>query len=193
MADELKMDPGRIARLRNPERLEQVDPMRVLTVAGPLDAGPILDVGAGVGFVTLPFARHFAARDVVAVDILQGMLDLLAADAAANGLDNLKTALMPGPTALPFTDGVGAMLIMLQVHHELDDAAGLMTECRRVLAPGAPMVIVDWKPVDLPGVPKGGRRVPEARIVEDLVGAGFVDVGSHDLYPAHATVIGRAP
>ena len=193
MADHLQMDPARIARLRDPARLAQVDPMRALSVAEPSAEGPIVDVGAGVGYVALPFARRFRDREVVAVDILEGMLSLLDETARAEGVTNLRTLLMPGPTALPLDDDAAAMVVMLQVHHELDDPEGLMAECRRVLAPGAPIVIVDWKAEESDGIPKGGRRVPAATIARHLEDAGFKDVTSHDVYPEHALLTGRAP
>lgn len=193
MVDLLKMDPARIERLRDPARLELVNPQSVLSVVAPLGDGPIVDVGAGVGFVSLAFARRFADAQVIACDILPGMLDVLAQAAAEEDLRNLRTVLMAGPTSLGLDDGVASMLIMLQVHHELDDAAGLLRECRRVLAPGAPIVIIDWKDEDLPGMPKGGRRVAQSQIVQDLSASGFADISCHDVYRVHSTVIAIAP
>jgi precorrin-6B methylase 2 len=93
MADILTMDPARIARLRDPARLEQIDPATILDHIQPLGDGPIVDVGAGVGFVTLPFARKMPERDVIACDIQAGMIDLLQEDAASEGLANLKPML----------------------------------------------------------------------------------------------------
>jgi SAM-dependent methyltransferase len=192
MADLLKMDPARIARLRDPQRLELVDPQQVLRVVGPVGAGPIVDVGAGVGFVSVPFAQRFADMQVIGCDILPGMLELLADIAKEQNLANLQTSLMTDPTSLALDDDVASMLIMLQVHHELDDALGLMWECSRVLTPGAPIVIIDWKNEDLPGLPSGGRRVDQSQIVQDLSASGFADVTCHDVYRVHSTVIGSA-
>ena len=42
MADLLKMDPARIARLRDPARLKQIDPATILDHVQPLADGPIL-------------------------------------------------------------------------------------------------------------------------------------------------------
>lgn len=193
MADLLKMDPARIARLQDPTRLETVDPARALALKDPVGDGPVLDVGAGVGFVTLPAARLFKDRDVVGVDVLDGMLALLAETAAADGLDNLKTALMPGPTSLPFEAGGASLIVMLQVHHELDDGPGLMTECRRVLAPGASIVIVDWKSEEDGAPPAKGRRLPARQIVADMEAGGLKDVTLHDVYPVHTVAVGKAP
>lgn len=192
MADDWSISPERIARLRNEARLEQVDPARILEAATPLGDGPIVDVGAGVGYVTLPFAARFPDRRIVAVDILAPMLELLAEDARERGLGNVETAVMETPTALPLPSGQASMLTMLQVHHELEDAQGLMQECKRVLAPGAPIVIVDWKDEDLPGMPQGGRRVSVQQIMRDLEVGGFHAVASKDIYPIHSTVVGRA-
>ena len=192
MADLLKMDAGRITRLRDPARLAQVDPERVLDVVTPAGTGPIVDVGAGVGFVSLPFARRFPDARIIACDILPGMLELLAQTASEEKLDNLQTALMANPASLALQDNVASLLIMLQVHHELDDAPGMLQECRRVLAPGAPIVIIDWKDEDVPGMPTGGRRVAQSLIVEQLSDSGFTDVVCHPIYPLHSTVIGVA-
>ena len=193
MADLLKMDPERIARLRDQARLEQVNPQSVLELVTPLGAGSIVDVGAGVGFVALPFARRFPDTRVVACDVLPGMLELLAQSAREEKLDNLHTALMSDPVSLALQDDAASLLIMLQVHHELDDAPGLLRECRRVLRPGAPVVIIDWKDEDLPGMPASGRRVAQSLIVRDLSASGFQDIRCHDLYAFHSTVIGISP
>ncbi|MEQ9121891.1 MAG: class I SAM-dependent methyltransferase [Alphaproteobacteria bacterium] len=188
MADLLKMDPARIARLRDPARYDLVDPERVLDVVAPHGSGPIVDVGAGVGFVTLPFARRFPDRRIVAADVQPEMLALLAEAAAEEGLANVETAPMPGPASLPLADGAASLLVMLQVHHELDDAIALLKECRRVLAPGAAVASVDGTPVGA----SSARRAPAARIAAALVAAGFAAVATHDLYPQHAPVVANA-
>jgi len=193
MADLLKMDPQRIARLRDEARLEQVNPEWVLDVVTPTGTGPIVDVGAGVGFVSLPFARRFADTQIIACDVLPGMLELLADTAGEEKLNNLRTALMADPVSLTLDDDEAGLLIMLQVHHELDDALGLLRECRRVLAPGAPVIVVDWKDENLPGMPPGGRRVAESQIVRDLTDSGFGEVSCHDVYSFHSAVTGISP
>ncbi len=192
MPDLLKMDPQRIERLRDPKRLEQVNPERILEVATPAEDGAIVDVGAGVGFVSLPLARRFPERTVIGCDVLPGMLSLLTESAQEQGLSNLMTGLMSSPNELPLADGSAAMLVMLQVHHELDDAVSLLSDCRRVLCEGAPLVIVDWKDEDLPGMPSGGRRVAESIIVQDLADSGFKRINGHDLYPLHTALVAFA-
>ena len=59
MADTLGFDPARIERLRSPERLQYFNPELIWEVLHPSDKCTLIDVGAGVGFLTIPFAENF--------------------------------------------------------------------------------------------------------------------------------------
>ena len=89
MTDTLHIDPARVARLRDPKRLEDLDPELVWHAITPLPDGVIVDVGAGVGFLTLPFANKFPRARIYACDILPGMLELLQESAAEQSLTNI--------------------------------------------------------------------------------------------------------
>ncbi|MDA1099222.1 MAG: class I SAM-dependent methyltransferase [Proteobacteria bacterium] len=191
MADLLGMDPDRIGRLRSPERLAYFDPARIWEVLRPAPDCTLIDIGAGVGFITLPFAKAYPGAKVYGCDILEGMVGLLAEDAAAQGLDNLAASLMR-PNAIDLPDGCADIVIMAQVHHELDAPEPLMAECHRLLAPGGTVAIVDWKDEENGKSPAKGRRVPEATIRAHLTGAGFRDLDSHEIYEFHAFITGQA-
>ncbi|NKC16421.1 MAG: methyltransferase domain-containing protein [Gammaproteobacteria bacterium] len=191
MVDLLGLDPARIARLRDPARYDLVDPSQLWTVVQKPDGGTVLDVGAGVGFVTFAFASELPSAHIVACDILPGMLDLLTEDAGQRDARNIECRVMPGPVDLPLADGEVAMVVMLQVHHELDEPEALLRECHRVLSPEGCLAIVDWKDEDIDGVPPAGRRVPLPVIREQLSRAGFTQIASHPLYTAHNCVTAR--
>jgi len=191
MADMLGMDPARIGRLRSPERLEYFDPAKIWQVLRPGPDCTLIDIGAGVGFISLPFARAYPGAKVHGCDILDGMVGLLAADAAAQGLDNLDARLMQ-PAAIDLPDQCADFIVMAQLHHELDAPEPLMAECHRLLAPSGTIAIVDWKDEENGKSPAKGRRVPEASIRAHLRGAGFSDIQSHDIYEFHGFVTGRA-
>ncbi len=183
-ADNTQLDMKRVARLRDPSRLKKVNPDRVWEVLDPVEEGAIVDIGAGVGFVTLPAARRFPRARLLACDILPGMLKLLEAAAAEQGLTNVETVQME-ETRVPLPDAVADLIIMLQVHHELGDPPALLADCRRLLKPGATLAIIDWKGED----PENGKpvegRVPEAVIRRQLAGAGFRDIAAHPLFDSH--------
>ena len=184
MADLLGMDPARIERLRSPERLAYFDPAKIWQVLNPGQNSTVLDIGAGVGYVTLPFAKNYPSAKVYGCDILEGMVGLLARDATDRGLANLETILTQ-PNCVPLPDGIADVIVMAQLHHELDEPEALMAECHRLLNSSGTVAVVDWTDEDNGRSPANGRRVPEATIRSHLSGAGFKDLGSHQVYEFH--------
>jgi len=185
------MDPDRIARLRSADRLDYFDPAQIWAVLRPAPDCTVIDIGAGVGFVTLPFAASFPNATVYGCDILDGMVGLLREDAAARGLSNLEARLMR-PEAIDLPDQSADVIVMAQLHHELDAPDLLLAECRRLLVPDGTVAIVDWKDEDNGKSPPPGRRVSEATLRSQLHGAGFGQIESHDVYRYHSFVTGRA-
>ena len=190
MADLLGMDPARIERLRSPERLAYFDPAKIWQVLNPGQNSTVLDIGAGIGYVTLPFAKNYPSAKVYGCDILEGMVGLLARDATDRGLANLETILMQ-PNCVPLPDGIADVIVMAQLHHELDEPEALMAECHRLLNSSGTVVVVDWTDEDNGRSPAKGRRVPEATIRSHLSGAGFKDLGSHQVYEFHQFITGQ--
>ena len=190
MADLLGMDPARIERLRSPERLAYFDPAKIWQVLNPGQNSTVLDIGAGVGYVALPFAKDYPSAKVYGCDILEGMVGLLARDATDRGLANLETILMQ-PNCVPLPDGIADVIVMAQLHHELDEPEALMAECHRLLNSSGTVAVVDWTDEDNGRSPAKGRRVPEATIRAHLSGAGFKDLGSHQVYEFHQFFTGQ--
>ncbi len=191
MADRLGMDPARIARLRSPERLKYFDPDHIWDVLNPAPDCTVIDIGAGVGFITLPFAKRYPSAKVYGCDILAGMIELLREDATAKGLSNVEGIVMQ-PNSVDLPDGVADIIVMAQLHHELDEPEPLLAECKRLLAAGGIVAIVDWKDDDNGKSPAGGRRVPEAHMRMQLEASGFSDLKRHDVYEFHTFLTGRA-
>ena len=190
MADLLGMDPARIERLRSPERLAYFDPAKIWQVLNPGQNSTVLDIGAGVGYVTLPFAKNYPSAKVYGCDILEGMVGLLARDATDRGLANLETILMQ-PNCVPLPDGIADVIVMAQLHHELDEPEALMAECHRLLNSSGTVAVVDWTDEDNGRSPAKGRRVPEATIRSHLSCAGFKDLASHQVYEFHQFITGQ--
>ena len=190
MADLLGMDPARIERLRSPERLAYFDPAKIWQVLNPGQNSTVLDIGAGVGYVTLPFAKNYPSAKIYGCDILEGMVGLLARDATERGLANRETILMQ-PNCVPLPDGIADVIVMAQLHHELDEPEALMAECHRLLNSSGTVAVVDWTDEDNGRSPAKGRRVPEATIRSHLRGAGFKDLGSHQVYEFHQFITGQ--
>ncbi len=191
MADTMGMDPARIERLRSAERLDYFHPDRIWEVLEPAFDCILVDIGAGVGFLTLPFAERFPRAIAYGCDILEGMVGLLREDAATRGLDNLKTILM-SPNAVDLPADSADFIVMGQLHHELDAPEPLMAECKRLLKPGGTIAIIDWADAENGKSPPVGRRVPVATMRGQLDGAGFTDIETHDVYEFHTFMTGKA-
>ncbi|MEO2173649.1 MAG: class I SAM-dependent methyltransferase [bacterium] len=191
MADLLGMDPARIERLRSPDRLKYFNPDLIWEVLQPAADCTLIDIGAGVGFLTLPFAERFAEARAYGCDILEGMINLLREDADTRGLRNLEALLM-APNSVDLHDNIADVVIMGQLHHELDTPEALLAECKRLLKPGGTIAIVDWADADNGKSPPPGRRVPVARMRAELEGAGFADIEMHGVYEYHTFMTGTA-
>lgn len=191
MADRLGMDPARIERLRSPDRLEYFDPDKIWDELNPPPDCTVIDIGTGVGFVALPFAKRYPDATVYGCDILDGMIELLTEDATGRGLGNVQGIVMQ-PNSVALRDGAADVIVMAQLHHELDEPAPLLAECKRLLRPGGTIAIVDWADADNGKSPPVGRRVPVARLQDELTTAGFAALALHDVYEFHTFITGTA-
>ena len=191
MADTLGMDPKRIERLRSSERLEYFHPDLIWEVLRPTPDCTLIDIGAGVGFLTLPFAERFPHAKAYGCDILEGMVDLLREAADERGLTNLEARLM-APNLVDLPDDSADFIVMGQLHHELDAPEPLLVECKRLLKQSGTVAIVDWADAENGKSPPIGRRVPVARMRAELGGAGFAEIKTHDVYEYHTFMTGTA-
>ncbi len=191
MADSMNIDPARITRLRDPQRLEDINPELVWRAIEPQSDAVIVDVGAGVGFLTLPFAHHYPQTQFYACDILPGMLDLLQGSATEQSLTNIECLPMED-TRIPLGDRCADVVMMLQVHHELTNPQALLADCHRVLKPGGTLAIIDWKDEDNGKSPPAGRRVSQSTIQAQMVEAKFTELQSHPSYVYHNFITGKA-
>ncbi len=142
----------------------------------------VLDLGCGGGHVAYRAAAH--AAQVVACDITEQMLQVVAAEAAARGLANISTQRAPAER-LAFADASFDMVLCrYSAHHWSDLHAGLR-EARRVLSPTGSAVFVDsispaaplldthLQTLELLRDPSHVRNYSTAEWIEALGQAGF--------------------
>jgi len=116
-----------------------------LELAGPLAGKRIADVACGPGTLSVlaaPLVAH-----VEASDFSPKMLEQLRARLVAEKISNVTVREADGQ-ALPYEDGsLGAAFSMFGLMFFPDRVRGLR-EMKRVLQPGAPIVIGSWTPFD---------------------------------------------
>jgi ubiquinone/menaquinone biosynthesis C-methylase UbiE len=115
---------------------------RIVELALPRADDTVVDVGAGTGLLSLPFAAR-AAR-VWAIDSSPAMCEYLRAKAVSDGLSNIESV-VASAVSLPLVDGLADLVVSNSCFHELPNAEKLraLAEARRVLKPGGRIVVGD--------------------------------------------------
>jgi ubiquinone/menaquinone biosynthesis C-methylase UbiE len=190
MSHEKKFDPKMLDKLKNPERLERENPEIIWKLLALENPDCIIDIGAGVGFTAIPFAKKLESGTVWACDISEEMLAELHKEIGINGPDLKVKPLLTGEVDVPLPASIADAVIMLNLHHEFDSAHKNMLEAKRLLKTGGKVAIIDWKKEETPAGPPLDIRVTFEEINKDLTAAGFTAIEQHTALPFHTFVVG---
>jgi len=175
-----------------PERLAGQPPGPLLELIAKAPRGPVLDLGAGTGYLALPMARSFPERAVVALDSSPAMAAVLAARARPAPVRCLVAE--AGGTPLPLRDGTFACVVAVNLIHELDHRAAVLAELERVLVPEGLLVLCDWSPAGTPQAgPPIAHRLEAASVVDDLRALGWTRIERPAPYTDHWVLTARRP
>jgi len=187
-----KFNPDKLEKLRDPERLNRENPEIIWERLGLESPDCFIDIGAGIGFTAIPFARKMPAGIVWACDINLEMLAELKKELDKNGVTNVKM-LLTAESRITLPDSIADSVLMLNLYHELENPGESLAECRRLLKPGGRLAIIDWKKEETPMGPKVEHRVSAESIEADLKKAGFADIRSFDDFPYHSFLTADRP
>jgi ubiquinone/menaquinone biosynthesis C-methylase UbiE len=179
-----KFNPTLLERLRDPERLRYLNPEAIWRVLGTQPIATLIDLGAGLGFFAIPFARMLPAGHVYACDSSAEMLEHLKAALREHGVSNV-TPVLTEEVRVPLEDGLADAVLMANLHHELDRPEETLAECRRLLKPGGTLALIDWQPEPTPMGPPVEVRIPLEIVWEQLQKAGYQGIVRHDILPYH--------
>lgn len=185
-----KFDISKLARLRDPERLETQNPDAIWAVlADGLTIETLIDIGVGIGYFAIPFARKIKKGKVHGCDLNPEMLKYLEAAIEKEGVDNIEPVLC-GEVEVPLGDAIADVVMMVNLHHELDFRDRSLTECRRLLRTGGKMAVIDWKPIQTEHGPPQDIRIPPEQVRQELAAAGFQNLTEHEIMPNHYFLTG---
>lgn len=151
----------------------------------------VADLGAGTGY----FSRYLAAAvgpqgTVLAVEVEPTLVAHLRARAEREESANLVPLLAsPDNPRLPAA-GVDLVLVVDTYHH-FDHRRHYLPLLRRALRPGGRVVIVDWKPGELPQGPPPDHKLPREQVIAEMRDAGFALAEDLDLLPYQYTLVFR--
>jgi SAM-dependent methyltransferase len=143
----------RANELESPKRQDQQPLPPLLEVLDLKPDSNVLDLGAGIGYFTLPIAQRLLELQgsgcVFALDIEPRMLDQIRQKAEAQGLmSKIKLlGLSPRhPEDLPLTDESVHRALLVNLYHELARPLATLQSVRRTLSPEGLLLLVDWDP-----------------------------------------------
>ncbi len=168
-----KFDPANWQKLVNPERVEHLNPERVVTLAGILPGEVVIDIGTGPGyFLGAMLAAVGPDGLVYGVDISQEMLDKVAEVVGELPQVHLVRS---EELAIPLEDNLADHVFVANIFHEIKPAerVAFLQELRRLLRPTGRLTLVEWKKEETPKGPPVDHRLSREELVSYLYQADF--------------------
>jgi ubiquinone/menaquinone biosynthesis C-methylase UbiE len=175
------------------EREDEENPdlaMRLIRVAR---GSAVADLGAGSGYFTVRLARAVgSAGKVYAVDIQQGMLDLLQRAVTRERLTNVIPVLSTeNDPRLP--EQSLDLVLMVDVYHELSSPQVTLAHLKRALKPGGRLVLLEYRAED-PDVPiRPEHKMTKAQVKLEIEHEGFRQQRVYDDLPRQHLIVFTRP
>lgn len=166
---------SRIAELRVDTVLEKLD-LRSDAIVG--------DLGCGPGAFVFAFAKACPEGVVFASDIEPRQLDVVRAKIRSTLLRNVVPVLASDDDP-HFPPAMLDLVFMADTYHHLEDRVVYLRRLVKVLQPGGRLVILDYKPGQLPIGPPADHKLAAGVMDKELTEAGWRLVERFDTHPFH--------
>ena len=178
--------------LERPER-EREERTDLLVEALPLTRDSIVaDIGAGTGYFSFRIAERVPAGKVLAVDIQQEMLDIIAARQADGAPANVEPVL--GDEKDPnLADSSVDLILIVDAYHEFSHPYEMGSAMARALKPGGLLVLIEYRAED-PSVPiKRLHKMTEEQARREMAAIGLEWVRTENFLPQQHFLVFRRP
>lgn len=175
------------------EREREEDPDLAMRLIRVERGSTVADLGAGSGYFTVRLARAVGAGGkVYAVDIQQGMLDLLKRAAAQERLTNVIPVLAAEDDPRLPAASVD-LVLMVDVYHELAAPQTTLAHLKRALKPGGRLVLLEYRAED-PAVPiRPEHKMTKAQVKLEVEHEGFRQQRVYDDLPRQHLIVFTRP
>jgi ubiquinone/menaquinone biosynthesis C-methylase UbiE len=164
----------------DPARDAWQKPHEVIQALALAPGAVVADVGAGTGYFAARLAKMLPNGKVYAVDVEPDMVKYLGERAKREGRANM-VAVAGAPDDPKIPEKVDLML-MVDVHHHIDERVRYFREMQRYLKPGGRVAIIDFRP-DAPMGPPRSARLPAQAVIDELKQAGYRLDQEHGFLP----------
>ncbi len=165
-------DPERDAWQKPEEVVKHLELSPGMTVA---------DIGAGTGYFNPHLARAVGPEGkVIAVDIEATLIAHMAERAKADHTPQVEARQGKADDPALKANEVDRVLLVDTYHH-IGERRAYFTRLTEAMTAGGRLVVVDFKPGEIPVGPPEKHRIPEAKVIEELKVAGWTQVERHEL------------
>jgi len=169
-----KFNPQKLEKLNNPERYKALPPEFIMGKIGIESSNTIIDIGAGTGFFSIPFAQKYEQSKIYACDISDTMLNWMEQN-ITDKYPNIIPLKME-ESSVPLESNIADIVFMINLHHELKEPEVMLKDCYRLLKDKAKIAISDWKKKRTEHGPSLEIRYKPETVKEQLLAAGFQQV-----------------
>ena len=178
--EKLELEPGEVS-----------EPVRTAGGFGEL----VADIGAGSGYFTIPVAKAVGpGGKVLAIDIMQPMLDYIERRLEAEKLENVELVKVERDDPQLPPAGVDLILLVDTIHY-VKERTAYGKKLREGLAPGGRVVIIDYTPKpweERPWGPHPDQQIPKEELNEEMAKAGLKVTKEYDFLPEQYFIIYEA-
>jgi SAM-dependent methyltransferase len=179
-----------ITFLERPDRAIWQKPDDVVAALGLKGIETVVDLGAGSGYFTFRLAKALPQGKVIAADIEPEMIRHIHHKLTTEGISNVEAVLIkPDDPGIPAD---AALVFVCDVLHHVPDRAAWLGKVASEMAPGARLVLVEFKEGNLPEGPPESVKITRAQMVELAAKAGLgLDSERADLLPYQTFLVFR--
>jgi len=159
-------------------------PELVLKQLGELDGKVVADIGAGpYGYFSLRIAQETNAKKVIAIDIDQEALNIIADARKAflpeNAQDRLETRLVTASDPKLKT-GEADIVLIVNTTIYIENRLQYLKNLRKGIRKGGKLIIIDYKKKSTPIGPPVNLRIALGEMERELIEAGYTLLPSDD-------------
>ena len=178
--------------LERPER-DTEEATSKLVAELPLEPDDVVaDIGAGTGYFAFRMAPRVPDGKVLAVDIQQEMLDVMAVRKERSVTQNIE--LIKGEIADPnLPDDSVDLILMVDVYHEFEYPYEMGQAMVKSLKKGGKVVLIEYRAED-PSVPiKPLHKMSQRQAISEMEAAGLNWVETRDFLPQQHFMVFEKP
>jgi precorrin-6B methylase 2 len=170
--------------LERPERVKEEEPAKLIEALAIKEGMTVADVGAGSGYHCFLMSPLVGEKGkVLASDIQQEMLDLIAAKAKKQKVTNIE--MVKGTTKDPkLPKGEVDLILMVDVYHEFEFPFEMAEKMVESLKPGGRLVFVEFRLEDEKVPIKLVHKMSERQVIKEM--GTFAEM-------EHAKTVGTLP